>query len=42
MPDGRVLIGQVLIGKKELPRTAVHQVLSDLEIPLDDFLRALR
>ena len=41
MPDGRILTAGVLIGKGELNRKTLKDILYGLEIPLDDFKDAV-
>ena len=42
MPDGRVLRTIVVLGKKQVARRTLRDILYDLEITLEDFRKALR
>ncbi len=42
LPDGRKVSNPLPMGKREVPRGTLRNILEGLEIPLEDFLDALR
>ena len=42
LPDGRKLSRPLPMGKQEVPRGTLRNILQGLEIPMEDFLDALR
>lgn len=40
--DGRTLTAVVVLGRREVPKGTLRGILQGLDIPLEDFLEALR
>ena len=39
--DGRILTAVVILGRKEIPKGTLRRILSNLEIPVSDFIAEL-